>query len=429
MGYANVISLISGVLQFLVAAYALRLNRLFGPVRVGWSLFSAFVLLGLLHLFLSVEAFRGRTELGITVDVVYSLISILLLTGMAHLEALLKERLRAESAEQRAQNELEARVKAQTAELVKANEDLQQNAAKLEDEVAERKKMQEQAEKTHLELMTASRQAGMTEVATSVLHNVGNVLNSVNVSASLVADHLTKFKIENIARVAALLDKHSDNLGEFMMKDPRGKQLPEYLSQVAKHLSEEQSLLLKEIDFVKKKIDHIKEIVATQQSYGKVGGVTEKVKITDLVEDVLRIHSGEFAHSEVQLSREYDPILPEIIVDKHKVLQILLNLITNAKHACAESSRKEKRVTVRVTNGDDRVCVVMSDNGVGIPAANLNKIFNHGFTTRKKGGHGFGLHSGANAAKEMGGTLKVESDGPGHGATFTLELPLQPKKG
>jgi C4-dicarboxylate-specific signal transduction histidine kinase len=405
------------------------LNRLFGPARVGWSLFSAFVLLGLLHLFLSIQAFRGRIELGMTVDVVYTLISVLLLTGMAHLEVTFKERIRAESAEQRAQAELEARVQLQTAELLKANEELQHNAAKLEAEVAERKKMQEEAEKTHRELLAASRQAGMTEVATSVLHNVGNVLNSVNVSASLVADHLTKFKIENIARVAALLDKNSANIAEFMTDDPRGKQLPEYLSHVAKHLAEEQTLLLKEIDFVKKKIDHIKEIVATQQSYGKVGGVTEKVKITDLVDDVLRIQSGEFAHSEVRLDREYEPGLPEIIVDKHKVLQILLNLITNAKQACAESGRKDKRVTVQVSNSDDRVRVKMTDNGVGIPAANLTKIFNHGFTTKKKGGHGFGLHGGANAAKELGGALQVHSEGPGQGATFTLELPLQPKKG
>src|SRR5437879_11120412 len=132
--------------------------------------------------------------------------------------------------------------------------------------------------------------------------------------------------------------------------------------------------------------------------------------------------SGALARIKVQLKREYDSHLPEISVDKHKVLQILVNLIRNAKYACDESGRKDKRLTVRVTNGDDRVRIAVIDNGVGIPAENLARIFNHGFTTRKDG-HGFGLHSGANAARELGGSLTVHSEGTGKGACFTLELP------
>jgi signal transduction histidine kinase len=153
--------------------------------------------------------------------------------------------------------------------------------------------------------------------------------------------------------------------------------------------------------------------------------VAEKVRVEELVEDVLRIHATELAQHGVQIQREYAPGLPEVITDKHKALQILLNLITNAKHACVESQKDPKKVTVRVINGDERVKVSMIDNGVGIPTDNLKKIFNHGFTTRKNGGHGFGLHSGALAAKEMGGALVAHSDGPGTGATFTLEIPLK----
>ncbi len=427
MNYLDVIGWISGLLQLAVAVYALRLNRLFGMARVGWSLFSAFMLLALLHLVLSAGSLRGAAEVGIKVDIIYGLISILLLTGMAHLETLFKERLRVDEIREEAQVEMQQQVTEKTAELTKANEELRVTATKLRAEIAERKEMQEQIEKTHKELMVVSREAGMSEVATGVLHNVGNVLNSVNVSAGLVGDHLTQLKVHNITRVANLMRDQGENIGLFMCRDPRGKQLPDYLAQLATHLHEEQALLLKEIGFVKKKIEHIKEIVATQQNYGKVSALTEKVRITELVEDVLRIQSNDLIKHAVQLKREYDPHLPEVIVDKHKVLQILLNLITNARHACLESGQKEKRVTVRVTNGDDQVRVIMSDNGVGIPSDNLKKVFNHGFTTRKKGGHGFGLHSGALAAKEMGGALLAQSDGPGRGATFTLELPLQPK--
>ncbi|HKI68435.1 MAG TPA: ATP-binding protein, partial [Verrucomicrobiae bacterium] len=407
--------------------YALRLNRLFGMTRVGWSLFSAFGLLAFLHLTLSVGSLRADTDLGIKVDVIYTLISILLLIGMAHLETLLKERLQIDQMREQAKVEMQQRVSDKTEELTRANEELRAVAARLRAEIAERKQMQEQMQKTHNELMVVSREAGMSEVATGVLHNVGNVLNSVNVSASLVADHLQQLKIHNVTRAANLMRDQGENIGLFMCRDPRGKQLPDYLAQLADHLHEEQSLLLREIGFVKKKIEHIKEIVATQQSYGKVAALTEKVQLTELVEDVLRIQFNDLTRSAVRIERDYAPRLPEVIVDKHKVLQILLNLITNARHACLESGQTAKQVTVRVTNGHDRVRVSMSDNGVGIPPENLKKIFNHGFTTKKKGGHGFGLHSGALAAKEMGGALVAESNGVGRGATFTLELPLQAK--
>ena len=119
--------------------------------------------------------------------------------------------------------------------------------------------------------------------------------------------------------------------------------------------------------------------------------------------------------------------VPEVSADKHKVLQILVNLIRNAKYACDESGRDDKRLVMRASNGDDRVRIAVIDNGIGIPAENLTRIFAHGFTTRKDG-HGFGLHSGALAAKELGGALRAHSDSVGRGATFTLELPLRPPK-
>src|SRR5439155_15323102 len=139
--------------------------------------------------------------------------------------------------------------------------------------------------------------------------------------------------------------------------------------------------------------------------------------------DALRMNASSLARHDVQVFREYAAQVPEINVEKHKVLQTLVNLVRNAKEACDESGRADKRVTLRVTHDGDCVRIAVVDNGIGIPAENLTRIFNHGFTTRKDG-HGFGLHSGALAAKEMGGELSMHSDGAGQGATFTLELPL-----
>ncbi|HVV72570.1 MAG TPA: ATP-binding protein, partial [Verrucomicrobiae bacterium] len=300
---------------------------------------------------------------------------------------------------------------------------VQQRTQELRAEIEERKRAEEELKKAQGDLLRASRLAGMAEVATSVLHNVGNVLNSVNVSINVVFDQVKGSKIANVAKVAGLMREHASDLPEYLAKDPKGRQLPPYLGQLSEHLAREQGALLNELELLRKNAGHIKDIVATQQSYAKVVGVTETIKVTDLVEDALRVNMEALARHDVRLVREFASELPAISVDKHKVLQILVNLIRNAKHACDDAGHADKRLTVRVANGDGRLKISVSDNGVGIASENLTRIFNHGFTTRKNG-HGFGLHSGALAAKELGGALLAKSDGPGKGATFTLELPV-----
>jgi signal transduction histidine kinase len=266
----------------------------------------------------------------------------------------------------------------------------------------------------------------MAEVATSVLHNVGNVLNSVNVSAALVCDIIRRATVSYVGKVATLLETHAGNLAEFMTNDPQGRQLPGFLSQLAGQLTGEQAKAAGELELLGRNIEHIKDIVAMQQSYAKFAGLTETIQLGELVEDALRMNAGALARHEVKLIREYATV-PPVTVEKHKVLQILVNLIRNAKYACDESGSSAKTITVQIAATGEGVRIVVRDNGVGIKPENLALIFNHGFTTRR-GGHGFGLHSGALAARELGGSLTVHSPGPGQGATFTLALPLQPPK-
>ena len=286
------------------------------------------------------------------------------------------------------------------------------------------KQTEAELNRAHKELVEASRLAGMAEVASSVLHNIGNVLNSVNVSVSVVSDQVKKTKSDMVAKVADLMREHAADLAAFMTSDPKGRQLPGYLGQLAEHLAKEKAGLLNEFESLSKNIDHIKDIVAMQQSCVKISGVAEKVKVTDLAEDALRMNASSLIRHDLRVFREYDEHLPEITLEKHKALQILVNLIRNAKQACDATDSAEKQLTIRVTNGHDRVRIALSDNGVGIAPENLNRIFNHGFTT-KKDGHGFGLHSSCLAAIEMGGTLTAQSDGLGKGATFVLDLPCQ----
>ncbi len=273
-------------------------------------------------------------------------------------------------------------------------------------------------------LLEMSRSAGMAEVATGVLHNVGNVLNSVNVSCTLIRDQLRESRVANVSRVAALMTEHKEDLPRFLSEEPRGRQIPAYLGSLGSALEEEYQTLSREAESLHERMDHIKEIVTMQQGYGRVLGIEETISPQRLMEDALMLNSGELLRHSITIERDYGATAP-LLVDKHKVLQILLNLINNAMYACDGKEEGEKIITLRIfLSGPDRLSMQVNDNGTGIAPENLTRIFRHGFTTRRNG-YGFGLHSGALAAKDLGGSLTVRSEGPGLGASFTLELPLQ----
>lgn len=301
--------------------------------------------------------------------------------------------------------------------LRKANDELAR-------EIAERKQAQAEVESVQQQLMDASREAGMAEIATNVLHNVGNVLNSVNVSATLVAEGVQNSKALGLDKIVALLKEHEPDLASFIARDPRGRNVPAYLVQLAEHLAQERQVILKEVDSLRNNIGHIKEIVTMQQRYAQASGVREFVNVIELMEDGLRMNADALARHQVSVVRDFSSS-PSLNIDKHRLLQILVNLMRNARQACEESGRAFKQLTLRVASTADRVMISVADNGVGIQPENLTRIFNHGFTTRKSG-HGFGLHSGALAARELGGSLSAHSDGAGCGATFLLDLPLNP---
>jgi PAS domain S-box-containing protein len=290
-------------------------------------------------------------------------------------------------------------------------------------DITERKRTEAKLEETHRELIRASRQAGMAEVATGVLHNVGNVLNSINVASTCIARNLKQSRAGTLSKVAGLLHEHETDLGTFLTKDPKGKKIPGYLSDLSEHMANEQESALKELGELQKNIQHVKDIVTRQQDYAKVSGVVEKLKIGDLLEDVLRLTINDFTHQGIEIAKDFD-YENVLLLERHKVLQILVNLVRNAKQSCEASGSKNKRITLKVTTDKTRLRIAVSDNGVGILHENMNRIFAHGFTT-KKNGHGFGLHSSAQAAREMGGELRVHSDGAEKGATFTLELPIR----
>ncbi len=325
----------------------------------------------------------------------------------------------------------EAELQQAHAALQHANDNLEHRVAgrtlELREQIAARDKAHAELAAAQKELMEASREAGMAEVATGVLHNVGNVLNSLNVSTTIIREKLRRSEFLTLGKVRGLLQEHEADLHAFLTTDPKGKLVPGFIIKLADNIDKELSLLQAEHEQLASNVEHIKEIVAVQQTYARVSGAREELSIASLVDDALQINSAGFARDGVQVVRDYSDV-PLVTVDKHKVLQILVNLITNAKHALDESGRPDRRLTLKTgMNGNNRLKVTVSDNGIGIPPENLTRVFSHGFTTRKTG-HGFGLYSGAITAKEMGGQLTAHSEGAGQGATFVLEIPLDDQK-
>jgi PAS domain S-box-containing protein len=282
-------------------------------------------------------------------------------------------------------------------------------------------------EKKNQELVEASRRAGMAEIATDVLHNVGNALNRLNVATTAVLERLSASKLPKLRSVAAMMSEHRADLGRFLTEDPQGKHIPSYLVKVTEILCEEQNEVLKIVQSLAVSVDDIKEIVRTQQSHAPTSRCRVVTSLSEVCESALKLNEPALKQHGVAVTREFGS-LDRVVLDKSRLAQILCNLVRNAVEALAEKGHEDKRLTIRLLAPEaGKLRLEVADNGVGIPPENLTKIFQHGYTT-KKDGHGFGLHSSALAAKEMGGTLCAYSDGPGQGALFVLELPLKQKE-
>lgn len=292
-------------------------------------------------------------------------------------------------------------------------------------DITEKKEREQELALLNNKLLETAREAGQSEIATNVLHNVGNVLNSVNVSVGLFEDRIQTSEIASLNKAIDIMEQHLSDLGDYVTGDERGKHLPRFLIDVSRKIAADEQELLSEVNSLRTSVDHIKAVVTAQQAYATgMSGFLERMSLKDMLEDALQINAASMTRHAVEIVREFDEIEP-ILSDRQKLLQIVVNLISNAKNACDESGHDSKLVTISLTRTDhDSAVIAVQDNGMGIAEENITRIFAHGFSTRREG-HGFGLHSSILAAEELGGTLTASSEGPGRGATFTLELPYQ----
>jgi predicted ATPase/signal transduction histidine kinase/tRNA A-37 threonylcarbamoyl transferase component Bud32 len=308
----------------------------------------------------------------------------------------------------------------EVAERKRAEGELSRYKDHLEDLVKERTRELESAQGRLVDL---SRRAGMAEVASGVLHNVGNVMNSVNVGASVAREAVNALPVEGVTRAVGLIDENTHRLAEYLTTDAVGRKLPDYLRKLGQALTGEKRAILVNIDQLAEHLEHMKKIIAAQQSYAKVNGVTEVCTLEEITETALAISEAALRNSNIEVVRRYEKLAP-VLVDRHQIMQILVNLISNAKHALEDVARPDRQLFVSIGKVEGGVRIEVRDNGAGIAAENLPKIFSHGFTT-KRTGHGFGLHNCANAAQQMDGSLTAYSDGPGKGASFVLRMAVE----
>ena len=298
-------------------------------------------------------------------------------------------------------------------ELRDANENLE----------AKVKERTEELEELNSKIAGIARSAGMADVASGVLHNVGNVLNSMNVSTSILRSQVSHSKSDNLEKLASLLSEEGTTLNNFLANDEKGMHVLPYINKLSETLIQEKENQLKELENLADNIDHVKNIVSMQQSYAGNIGVIETLRASLIAEDAIKINIASIDNNNIKLVYEFEDD-PVIAIDKHKLIQILVNLISNAKYAVINSKKEEMQITVGIYQQGNDVKYVVEDNGIGIEEKDIGRIFEFGFKKRI-GGHGYGLHHSALMASELGGSLQAESPGPGKGARFILTIPVE----
>jgi signal transduction histidine kinase len=281
-------------------------------------------------------------------------------------------------------------------------------------------------EQLRRKIENASYTSEMAEVASTVLHNMGNVLNSVNVAVHVVHELVDQSSVILVHRIAELLKKHDDSWEIFLTQDPKGKRIPPAIMKLGGHLMDEQQTVLKELDGLVRNINHMKQIILSHQTMAKSQGVREALSVAELLDQAVELSFQPGDAKWIRIQREYQSV-PAVVTDRHQLLQILVNLLRNAKQAMQLQVGVDHFLTIRVEGRSENglsVAITIQDTGMGIAPEHLARMFTRGFTT-KHDGNGIGLHSSMVTVHRMGGLLQAHSEGIGAGATLTLILPVE----
>ncbi|MDJ0840856.1 MAG: two-component regulator propeller domain-containing protein [Acidobacteriota bacterium] len=275
---------------------------------------------------------------------------------------------------------------------------------------------------TRKKLTEAARAAGMAEIASDVLHNVGNTLNSVRTSLHLIQERADEKRwLELLDRVIGLLNDHEEALQRGLDEEMQAAGILRTLDLIQRKLNENRMYIAAEGEKIFENVQAIVTSLHQQQERVHTRNLLlEPADLNELLEEALHTVPGVIAGLNVVKQMEDIPL---VRLDRLKSLRLLTFLVQNASEAVKEARLKnEGRIAFRTSQNGPKVSLEISDNGVGILPENLSRLFVHGYTT-KSGREGFGLHYSANAMKEMGGTIEIYSQGPGCGTTAVLKFP------
>lgn len=289
-------------------------------------------------------------------------------------------------------------------------------------DITKQKAAEEELAAAQKELISRAHRAGMADIATGTLHNVGNILNSVKTSSHVIFDIVNSDTMNGYKKANEMLRDNIEQLETFICQNPKGLKLMRYYLKLEDVLDEREEKIKEHLQRLKDKVDAISDVIAAQQSYAGNRSLAEFYFLPDIIDDALTMQSNSMERYHIQIEKQFQPV-PKVKVQKTKLVHILINLIRNAKDAMMDIPAENRKLTLAVTQKNGNIFIKAIDTGVGIEKEIIDKIFSHGFTT-KKTGHGFGLHSSANYMSEMGGRMWAESKGENQGATIVLCFPL-----
>jgi sensor domain CHASE-containing protein len=324
-------------------------------------------------------------------------------------------------------NESHEELQKQVKKITLSEKKLESTNQKLMSEINERRQIEQKNEVLHKKLILAARQAGMADIASGVLHNVGNILNNVTTSVGVAKELADSSGAKKLNDLNQLLEQHKNDMTDFLTKDQNGTKILDYFNLLAKSIVENNKMMTEEIYDLDQYIGHIKDVIVMQQSLTSIIGMTEQLKLSDVIEDALTLNKSINENKNIKIICDFQ-FKENVMLDRVKLLHVMVNLIKNAIESLMESARADKRIIIRVLQKDENYFTIeVIDNGLGILATHLNSIFNYGFTT-KKSGNGIGLHTSASFIQEMGGHMYAKSEGLNQGASFIVELPIHPLK-
>ncbi len=267
---------------------------------------------------------------------------------------------------------------------------------------------------------------GRLEVVDTILHNIGNAINSVAIGIGTIQEYLINNKLtRHFASLANAVKEHQEDFADYVREDTQGQKVAPFITALAGEFAKRDEELARIVSRVHERAEHIADIIRTEKTLSKRSVYRKDINLGEAIEDAITVLQDSIKKRNIQVSVDCDGAPKEISTQESQFHQMLVNLIKNSIEAIDELGAQEDYVPyikIKCYVDTDFALEVM-DNGIGIESDKLDAIFRSGYTT-KDSGSGLGLHSIANFVSGCGGQILALSDGIGKGATMRILLPL-----